>query len=172
MAGQDLHAWEGSEREGPHGQTLSSGTSRLKHNLGIPVVASCVEETGSLACGKNHWDRQKHWRNLDSIPGNACMLACQQSWRRKPCTYSCLFDALPHLNWENTPASFTPHCSMANRALGKDSILLHRDRPGGPGVCDLGGVAAIVSTHMRQQAGLLQPLSRHAQVSATRTHRG
>ena len=42
------------------------GASGLSHRLGIPVLESCKEQTSTLGCRENCWDRQKGWRSLDS----------------------------------------------------------------------------------------------------------
>ena len=42
------------------------GVGRSSHNLGVPVLESCVEEASPLTCWEICWDRQKDWRSLNS----------------------------------------------------------------------------------------------------------
>ena len=48
----------------------SWGASRSSHKLTILVLESYMKETGPLRFWKNHWNRQKGWRGLGSIPQN------------------------------------------------------------------------------------------------------
>ena len=48
--------------------------NRLSHNLGVPVLGSCREETSPLAYQEICRHRQKGWRRLDSTH-DACMCA-------------------------------------------------------------------------------------------------